>query len=99
MDFETAVIARAVPAIEFGLGIKKIHLARPAVLEQANDGLGAGRMVRSARREQIARCCRLLASSFRGEKMRQRQRSQAARVAAQEGPTCGKKLRYRHLSS
>jgi hypothetical protein len=44
VDFEaSAWIRLSMPSCQLGLGIKQIHLAWPAMLEQADNGLRFGR--------------------------------------------------------
>ena len=42
VDLELAGIRLAVMLRQLGLGVEQVHLARPAVLEQADDRLGSG---------------------------------------------------------
>src|SRR5260370_42235171 len=68
--------------IQLGLGIEKIHLARPAVLEKTDDGLRFGRMMPRARRERIRRC--VAERAFLRQEVSQRQRANAACRRSQE---------------
>src|SRR5262249_6071785 len=54
VDFELVGVGLAVLPGEFRLGVEQVHLARAAVLEQADDGPGRGGVVRRARRERGA---------------------------------------------
>ena len=42
VDLQPARVGLAVPLRQLGLGVEQVHLARPAVLEQADDRLGPG---------------------------------------------------------
>ena len=50
----------AVPLRQFGLGVERIDLRRPAVHEQVDDVLRLRREVRRLRRERVGRCGRLI---------------------------------------
>ena len=91
MDLEILVrILLAVPLVQFGLGIEQIHLAGPAVLEEANDSPGFGRMMRRSGGEGMRRSGggggRSVAAraTFHCEQVRQREPTQASRGVVQE---------------
>ena len=69
---------------EFRLGVEQVHLARPAVLEQADDGLGLRGVVRRARRERVGG--RLPRRALLREQVGQRQRAEAAGVRGRGRP-------------
>src|SRR5437763_10464518 len=78
----------AVPFIQLRLGIKQVHLARPAMLKEANHRLGFGRVVRCFWREgmkprQFLTGCR--SRCIYPEQMRQGQISQPASGVAEKG--------------
>ena len=88
MDFQVLVrIILAVPPREFGFGIEQIHLARSAVLEETNDGLGFGRMVWGTGGEGsrgVEDRGRARRGPIQGEQMGQGQTTQPARRIAEK---------------
>ena len=83
VDLQRVGMRFAVLPGEFRFGIEQVHLARAAMLEQADDRLGLARMV------WLLRCERIVAPGTRicgSGKVRQRQRTQPAGVAGHKSP-------------
>src|SRR5205823_783571 len=80
VDLELVGVGLAVLPGQLGLGVEQVHLAGPAVLEQADDGLCLGGVVRRLRGQRVG------GTGLVRQELRQRQRADPARVAGEEGP-------------